>query len=123
MILEGVDARTLDLAVGHVPGTAPPGGGNAALAGHRDSFFRGLQNVRFGDRVELRTLDEDLEYRVIWTKVTTPEDVDVMAPTSRDMLTLVTCYPFHYVGPAPKRFVVRAVRVDPTEPEETPGTA
>ena len=122
VILEGVDARTLDLAVGHIPGTARPGGGNAALAGHRDSFFRGLQDIRFGDSVELQTLSENLEYRVIWTKVTGPDDVDVIAPSDRDMITLVTCYPFHYVGPAPHRFVVRAIRVEPTSQAEAPAT-
>lgn len=118
VILEGVDEHTLDLAVGHLTETAELGRGNAALAGHRDSFFRGLRDVRPGDLVEVRTPQADFQYRIVWMKVTTPEDVYVLAAQEDDVLTLVTCFPFHYVGPAPQRFVVRAARVEAISPLE-----
>jgi sortase A len=111
VILEGVSGAVLDLAVGHLPDRAPFGRGNMVLAAHRDQQFRDLRNVEVGDRVRVETPRESLEYRVVWTKVTTPSDVSPIAPGGDDVLTLVTCYPFHWVGPAPRRFIVRAVRV------------
>ena len=111
----GVDEDTLQRAVGWLPGTAPPGSGvgNVALAGHRDTFFRDLQHVEPGDRIDLETPGHDVSYRVEWIRVVEPERMDVVAPTEEGALTLVTCYPFHWIGPAPQRFVVRARVVSP----------
>jgi sortase A len=109
IVREGVDDGTLRRAVGHVPETALPGeSGNAALAAHRDTFFRPLKNIRKGDRITVTTPDGVHEYRVAETRVVSPEDVSVLAPTANRTLTLVTCYPFNFVGSAPKRFIVRA---------------
>jgi sortase A len=112
-VLPGTDDRTLDRAVGHIEDTAPPGtDGNSGLAGHRDGFFRGLKDIAPGDAIVLETLDATETYRVERTWIVEPEDVSVLDPTSSRSLTLVTCYPFYYVGSAPQRFIVRAVRVD-----------
>jgi sortase A len=111
MILEGVSQRTLALAVGHIPGTALPGGaGNVGLAGHRDTFFRGLRGIRPGDKIVLTTLDGSYEYQVKSCEVVTPRDTQVLADSGEPALTLVTCYPFHYIGSAPERFIVHASR-------------
>jgi sortase A len=110
LILPGTDDRTLDLAVGHIEDTAEPGtDGNSGLAGHRDGFFRGLKDMVPGDAIELDTLKGKQVYRVEKTWVVDPEDVWVLDPTPTQALTLVTCYPFYYIGPAPRRFIVRAV--------------
>lgn len=107
---EGVDSRTLRSAVGHVPETAFPGEpGNAAFAGHRDTFFRKLKGVKAGDRVVVTTPDGAHEYVVQDTRVVRPTDTSVLAPTREPALTLVTCYPFDFIGSAPDRFIVRAV--------------
>jgi sortase A len=112
MIMEGVDARTLRHAVGHIRGTPLPGQqGNVALAGHRDTFFRGLRNIHKDDEIMLTTLRGSYRYRVDSTQVVEPEDIHVLAATADDFLILVTCYPFYFVGPAPQRFIVRAHRV------------
>jgi len=112
MILEGIDGRTLRHAVGHIPGTPLPGQpGNVALAGHRDTFFRGLRNIHKEDEITLTTLHGSYRYRVDSTQVVEPEDTEVLDNSFDDILTLVTCYPFYYVGPAPKRFIVRAHRI------------
>lgn len=106
---EGVDERTLDLAIGHVPGTSLPGeAGNAAFAAHRDTFFRPLRGVRAGDLVTVTTRRGRFRYLVTSTRIVNPDEVSVLAPTSRPTLTLVTCYPFVYIGSAPQRFIVRA---------------
>jgi len=111
MILEGVSQRTLAVAVGHVPGTAFPGNpGNVGLAGHRDTFFRGLRGVQPGDAIVLTTLSGSYEYRVKSCEVVTPRETRVLANSDEPSLTLVTCYPFHYLGAAPERFIVHAVR-------------
>jgi sortase A len=108
---EGVDERTLRSAVGHVPNTALPGErGNAAFAAHRDSYFRKLRHVRTGDRVVLTTPDGVFDYVVGETRVVEPNDISVLAPADESTVTLVTCYPFDFIGPAPKRFVVRGKR-------------
>jgi len=113
IVLEGVDSKTLRRGVGHIPETAPPGaGGNVGLAAHRDSFFRGLKDIRKNDIIRLKTLDGSYEYRVEQTEIVTPEDTQVLADTGVPELTLVTCYPFYYVGSAPKRFIVHAQRVE-----------
>jgi sortase A len=114
MVREGVDWNTLRLAIGHVPATALPGQvGNVGVAGHRDTFFRGLKDVRTGDEIQFSTLSGDFKYEVESLIVVEPEDVGVLAPSSEKVLTLVTCYPFSYIGDAPKRFVVRARQVSP----------
>jgi sortase A len=106
---EGVDDRTLELAVGHVPGTALPGDpGNAAFAAHRDTFFRPLRYVQLGDVVSVTTPRGRYQYLVTSTRVVDPDDVSVLDATTEATLTLVTCYPFTYIGSAPYRFVVRA---------------
>jgi sortase A len=110
MIVEGTSTGALRRGVGHVEDTAFPGErGNVALAGHRDSYFRRLGRVRTGDLVRLRTPDGAFAYRVVSTQVVTPDRGDLLAGTPGPMLTLVTCYPFDWIGPAPERFVVRAV--------------
>lgn len=112
MILEGTDDRTLRRAVGHIPGTALPGQqGNVAIAGHRDTFFRALRNVHQDDEITLTTFDGSYRYRVDSTQVVEPEDTQVLDNSGNDILTLVTCYPFYFVGPAPRRFIVRAQRI------------
>jgi sortase A len=109
IVREGDDDTTLAVAVGHVPGTARPGErGNMALAGHRDSFFRALRRIQVADVIHVRTLGGGYEYRVDSTEVVTAEETRVLDPTGDTVLTLVTCYPFGYVGHAPNRFVVHA---------------
>ena len=109
IIKEGDDARTLDLAVGHIRGTALPGGrGNIGLAGHRDTFFRRLQHIETGDVIRLVAPEGTFTYLVERTQVVGPKDVWVLDATAEPSLTLVTCYPFSYVGMAPERFIVRA---------------
>ena len=111
MILEGTDTKTLRRAVGHIPRTALPGQhGNIAIAGHRDTFFRGLRNILKDDEITLTTLDGSYRYRVNFTQVVEPEDIWVLDHSDGAILTLVTCYPFFFVGPAPQRFIVRAHR-------------
>jgi sortase A len=111
IVLEGVSNRTLRRGVGHIAATSlPAAGGNVGLAGHRDSFFRGLKDVRKNDTITLKTLDGTFEYRVAWTQVVDPGETQVLADAGGPALTLVTCYPFYYVGAAPLRFIVRATR-------------
>ena len=109
MILEGTDDGTLQRAVGHIPGTALPGqAGNVAIAGHRDTFFRPLRNIRKDDEITVTTLKGFYRYRVDSTRVVEPEDIAVLDDSDDAVLTLVTCYPFYFVGSAPQRFIVRA---------------
>lgn len=119
IVLEGVDKKTLRRGAGRIPATALPteDKGNVGIAAHRDSFFRGLKDIREDDTIELTTLDGTFRYRVEWTKIVQPADVSVLEPTEEPALTLVTCYPFYYVGSAPKRFIVRAHRIP--EPEKS----
>jgi sortase A len=113
MVKEGIDDRTLGLAVGHIPSTAMPGeAGNVGLAAHRDNLFRNLKDVERDDEITLTTLDNTYIYRVASFTVVNPEEVSVLAPRAGEKtLTLVTCYPFYFVGHAPKRFVVHARQV------------
>ena len=112
MVLHGSDAQTLRRGPGHLENTAFPGEpGNVVIAGHRDSFFWSLQNIHLGDDIFLDTRDGPLQYRVTSVRVVKPRDVSVLAPTDEAVLTLITCYPFWVIGPAPDRFVVRAIRV------------
>jgi sortase A len=112
IVADGADHRTLRRAVGHIPATALPGDpGNVGLAGHRDRFFRRLKDVRVDDEIKMTTPDGIFHYRVEWTEVVEPADVEVLDDTGEPTLTLVTCYPFYYVGPAPHRYIVRARQV------------
>lgn len=110
-VLEGTEDRLLDVGVGHIPDTALPGEpGNIAIAGHRDGFFRGLKDVRAGDVIQLTTREAESTYVVENTWIVQPDDVSVLDPTTAPSVTLVTCYPFYFVGSAPQRFIVRATR-------------
>jgi sortase A len=110
LVVEGADDDELKVAPGHIRGTAFPGGvGNIGIAGHRDTFFRPLRNIRLGDVITLATRDRKFQYRVASTEVVRPRDVGVLNRTAQETLTLVTCYPFSFVGSAPKRFIVHAV--------------
>ncbi len=112
MVAEGVEPHTLELAAGHIPGTSFPGQpGNVAIAGHRDTFFRNLRKIRTHDLIRLTTLSGSYDYLVESMRVVGPDDVEVLKASSEPTLTLVTCFPFYYVGPAPERFVVRARQI------------
>lgn len=113
-VASGIDPLTLRRGVGHVPGTALPGEpGNVGLAGHRDTVFRGLREVELGDPIRLVTAAGAFEYRVESLQTVTPDRGDVLAPSAAPTLTLVTCFPFDFVGRAPLRFIVRARQVEP----------
>ena len=112
MIQEGTGRQTLQRGVGHITGTALLGGsGNVGLAGHRDTFFRKLRNIHEGDEITLTTLNATSVYRVDLISIVEPQDSAVLRDSGENLLTLVTCYPFSYVGPSPKRFIVRARQV------------
>jgi LPXTG-site transpeptidase (sortase) family protein len=115
MVLEGTSDSCLRRAIGHIEGTALPGQpGNIGLAGHRDTFFLGLKGIKEGDTIRIRTLDGTFTYKVESIRIVTPKDVDVLDPTPVPTLTLVTCYPFNFVGAAPDRYIVQAREVRPT---------
>jgi sortase A len=112
VVVEGVASRDLRKALGHIPGTALPGAaGNVAIAGHRNTFFRPLRLVRPGDTVMLKTSYGVYRYRVETTGVVSPKDTQVLLPSPYPSLTLITCYPFYYIGHAPHRFVVHARQI------------
>jgi sortase A len=112
IVVEGADARVLRRAAGHVPGTALPGqAGNTAITGHRDTFFRPLRKIRRDDLIRVTTLQGEFLYRVVSTGIVDPEDTGVLDADDGQVLTLITCYPFYFVGAAPQRFIVRAERV------------
>jgi sortase A len=112
MVVEGTDDKNLNRAAGHVIGTALPGeSGNIAISGHRDTFFRPLRNLRKNDDILLEAAAATFRYRVESMTVMTPEDTEVLSGTSDDTLTLITCYPFDFVGSAPNRFIIRAKRM------------
>lgn len=119
VVAEGDDEATLAVAVGHLADTPLPwDDGNSALAGHRDGLFRPLEKIRVGDELRVSTPRGDLRYRVFQTLVVDPDDVWVLDAGARPSLTLITCYPFRYVGPAPRRFVVRAEAIDRRVPRQ-----
>src|SRR5579884_771438 len=122
IVREGDDDGTLRHAVGHIPSTALPGEpGNVAFAAHRDTIFRPLRNIRKNDRIIVSTLDGTYEYLVQSTKIVSPTDVSVLQASSEKELTLVTCYPFYYIGSAPRRFIVHATQVGATpQPPQQP---
>ncbi len=112
IVLEGTSDDALRRAVGHIEGTSLPGeGGNTGIAGHRDTFFRDLRNIRKDDIITLETVEGRFQYAVESTRIVGPKDVKVLASKGRPVLTLVTCFPFYYVGSAPKRFIVQARQV------------
>jgi sortase A len=112
IVVQGESPKVLRRAVGHLPETVLPGeSGNVALAGHRDSFFRPLRSIQLGDAITIKTPDAEFEYQVESTEVVSPSDVQVLQPSRENTLTLVTCFPFYYVGSAPKRFIVRARQI------------
>jgi sortase A len=112
VVREGIGDVTLSLAVGHVPGTALPGQkGNVAVAGHRDTFFRDLRRIGKNDLIRFETPGNSYVYEVESTQIVKPRDVQVLQPNGYPELTLVTCYPFYYVGSAPDRFIVKARQV------------
>jgi sortase A len=109
MVVQGDSPKILRRAVGHMPDTPLPWeSGNVALAGHRDGFFRPLRNIRSGDVINFKTVNGDFQYEVESTEVVRASDVRVLDASSERVLTLVTCFPFYYVGSAPDRFIVRA---------------
>jgi sortase A len=108
-VFDSLSDTALNRGAGHVDGTALPGGdGNIAIAGHRDGFFRSLKNVKVGTEIEVTTLHGSRTYHVTELRIVDPLDVSVLDSTEETMLTLITCYPFYFVGPAPERFIVRA---------------
>jgi len=113
IVVQGDSPANLRRAVGHLSNSALPGEwGNVALAGHRDTFFRPLRDIQVGDEIRFKTSQYSFEYVVESMEVVAPSDIQVLEPSSGHDLTFITCYPFRYVGPAPKRFVVRALEVD-----------
>jgi sortase A len=122
MVREGVSAKTLSTSVGHIPATALPGAeGNFAIAAHRDTLFRALKNIRLGDEVTVESRSQRYVYEVVATKIVKPSDVSVLRADGgglyaaaddgtkpERLLTMITCYPFYYVGSAPKRFIVES---------------
>jgi sortase A len=112
IVVEGTANATLRRAAGHIEGTVLPGQiGNLGIAAHRDTFFRPLRNIHANDIITLTTRGGEYRYRVVSTKIVNPTDVAVLKSDGTEILTLVTCYPFYFVGAAPKRFIVRAERV------------
>ena len=119
IVVQGDSRASLRRGVGHLGKSALPGeGGNVALAGHRDTFFRPLRDIRLGDEIEFKTHENNFKYVVEAIEVVAPTDTQVLEITTGHDLTLITCFPFHYVGPAPRRFVVRGREVNRTLPEQ-----
>ena len=112
-VLEGTDDLTLDRAVGHIRGTARPGeSGNIGVAGHRDGFFRGLKDIHLGDAIDVHSQSGTSHYLVDDIQIVPPTDVSVLESRAKPSLTLVTCYPFYFVGSAPLRYIVHATAAD-----------
>ncbi len=112
VVLEGTSGKTLRRAVGHIAGTGLPGRpGNVGIAGHRDTFFRPLRNIRRKDIILLNTANGEFRYEVLSTRVVSPSQVEVLEAGKSEILTLVTCFPFYRIGAAPDRFIVRAKRI------------
>ena len=119
IVVQGDSAASLRRAVGHLAKSALPGElGNVALAGHRDTFFRPLRDIQLGDEIRFKTPEHSFDYLVESIEVVAPNDIQVLEPSTGHDLTFITCFPFHYVGPAPKRFVIRAREVNPMLHEE-----
>ena len=120
MVFQGIRESALVAGAGHVPGTPPPGGdGNVVIAAHRDTYFRRLSGILPGDRIRVVTLRGTYEYVVDSSETVDPGDTQVMESRNRNELTLITCYPFYFVGSAPKRFIVHAPAVEVFNFEQT----
>lgn len=118
-VLEGTDDLTLNRGVGRIEGTSVVGqNGNIGIAGHRDGFFRGLKDIKVGDRIELEGRERTETYVVDDLQIVDPSNVSVLQARSKPSLTLVTCYPFYFIGSAPERFIVHASRTDSGSPQE-----
>ncbi len=112
IVMEGTEGSTLRRAAGHISGTALPGQqGNVGIAAHRDTFFRPLRDIRKDDVISITTSRGDYHYRVVSTQIVNPDDVSVLNSDGSEVLTLVTCYPFNFIGAAPNRFIVRAEQI------------
>jgi sortase A len=112
IVMEGTGSDILRRAAGHISGTALPGQpGNIGISAHRDTFFRPIRNIRKNDVITLTTPRGEYRYRVVSTRIVSPQDIAVLDPSGGEILTLVTCYPFYFIGPAPSRFIVRAERI------------
>lgn len=124
IVREGIDEATLSRAVGHIPTTAFPGQpGNFAIAAHRDTLFRALKDIKKGDQASFQSPAGTYSYQVVSTKIVRPTDISVLQPEgNQKLLTMITCYPFYYVGSAPKRFIVQAklVGVEPGDKDSAP---
>jgi LPXTG-site transpeptidase (sortase) family protein len=114
-VVEGTTSKALRKGPGHFAGSAMPGrsGGNVVIAGHRDTHFRMLKDVEIGDEIRIGTTSGDYRYRILETRIVSPKDISSLRPEEDSVVTLITCYPFYFVGPAPKRFVVRAAAIAP----------
>jgi sortase A len=124
VVREGAGQNVLAVAAGHIEGTALPGlSGNMGIAAHRDTFFGPLREIRPNDLITVKTFDGTYQYSVKSTEVVAPSDVHVLHQTMDAELTLVTCYPFHYKGPSPQRFIVHATRVGNTISEISGGAS
>ena len=111
-VLEGTDDGTLSRGSGHIEDTPFPGQeGNVGIAGHRDTVFRPLRHIHLGDEMKLTTADRVYHYKISKTLIVTPDDVYVLDPTAQPTLTLVTCYPFDFIGHAPRRFIIQAALI------------
>jgi len=120
IMVQGESPKALRRAIGHLPETSLPGEpGNVAIAGHRDTFFRPLRDIQTGDAITIKTPDGEFQYQVESTEVVLPNDVQVLKPSRGNTLTLVTCFPFYYVGSAPRRFIVHARQISPP-PAQSP---
>ena len=114
-VFDSTSKTALNRGAGHIVDSALPGmEGNIAIAGHRDGFFRGLKNITVGAEIQLITIDGQQNFRVAELMIVDPLDVSVLEPTDKTVITLVTCYPFHFVGAAPERFIVRATLLEPS---------
>jgi sortase A len=119
-VFHGTDELVLNRGVGHIAGTPRPGEeGNIGIAGHRDGFFRPLKDIAVGDRVDVTTVDNEFAFTVDDIEIVNPEDVYVLQPRPQTSLTLVTCYPFYFVGDAPQRYIVHASITGPVESTKT----
>jgi sortase A len=115
-VLEGTDDLALNQGVGHIEGTGIPGeAGNVGIAGHRDGFFRGLKDIQIGDAIDVTTRNKTIHYLVDEVLIVSPDDVSVLQPRPKPSLTLVTCYPFYFVGSAPQRYIVHATITNSSE--------
>ena len=125
VIVAGTSRKALKLGPGHMEDSAAPGSaGNAVIAGHRDTFFHRLDELRMGDEISVRRRGEVFRFAVVERRVVEPTDLSPLLPTTEAQLTLITCYPMHYVGPAPKRLVVVARLITPPDtPPKTPEQA